>query len=222
MEYTVIRSKRKTIAIYVRGNAVTVRCPLRASLEEVDGIVKRNKKWILKRLCEENKKTETRENFSLTYSDSISVLGKPHILSISKGSFNGRDGDIIYLPPGLDHEGIMNACRHIYRSLAKSYFQERADFHSKSMGVSPAAVKVSDAKKRWGSCSAQKSINLSWRLMMTDPDTVDYVIVHELAHIYEMNHSKKFWKIVEKILPDYKARQKKLKTLTEKVDSEGW
>ena len=90
------------------------------------------------------------------------------------------------------------------------------------MNVTPIAVKVNSAKTRWGSCSGRNSINFSWRLIMADDDVIDYVIVHELAHIKEHNHSDRFWAVVASVLPDYKMRQAKLKILQKKLASEDW
>ncbi|MDR2568929.1 MAG: M48 family metallopeptidase, partial [Oscillospiraceae bacterium] len=74
----------------------------------------------------------------------------------------------------------------------------------------------------WGSCSAKKSLNFSWRLIMADEDVIDYVVVHELAHLIEMNHSVRFWAVVERVLPDYRERQKWLRELQRKLNVEDW
>jgi predicted metal-dependent hydrolase len=76
------------------------------------------------------------------------------------------------------------------------------------MGVNVSKVKLSSAKKSWGSCSSLGNINLNWRLVKAPMQVVDYVVVHELAHLKQMNHSPKFWYEVQKIIPDYqKCRQ---------------
>lgn len=85
------------------------------------------------------------------------------------------------------------------------------EYYSAKMGVSPSGVSINSAKTRFGSCSSKKKLNFSCRLALYPKEAVEYVCVHELAHITEMNHSKKFWQIVEKYLPDYKERKKLLK-----------
>ena len=99
------------------------------------------------------------------------------------------------------------------RDKAAAVIPERVAFYAKLMGVTPAAVKINGAKTRWGSCSGKNSLNFSWRLMLCEPDAVDYVVVHELAHIREHNHSPRFWAVVAEVLPDYKARRKMLREL---------
>ena len=85
------------------------------------------------------------------------------------------------------------------------------EFYSSKMGVTPSGVSINSAKTRFGSCSSKKKLNFSCRLALYPIEAIEYVCVHELAHIMEMNHSKKFWQIVEKYLPDYKERKKLLK-----------
>lgn len=85
------------------------------------------------------------------------------------------------------------------------------EYYSAKMEVFPEKVSINTAKTRFGSCSSKKSLNFSCRLALYPIEAIEYVCVHELAHLIEMNHSKKFWQIVEKYLPDYKARKKLLK-----------
>ncbi len=90
------------------------------------------------------------------------------------------------------------------------------------MDVKPIKIGITSAKTRWGSCSGKNSVNFSWKLIMADDKTIDYVIIHELTHIKQHNHSKKFWNIVESIMPDYSEQKKKLKILGEKLNKENW
>ena len=97
------------------------------------------------------------------------------------------------------------------KALAKAELPRRTAYFAKIMGVTPTSIKITSAKKRFGSCSGQNGICYSWRLMLYPKEAVDYVVVHELAHIRQKNHSPAFYKEVAKILPDYKAREKLLK-----------
>lgn len=97
------------------------------------------------------------------------------------------------------------------RALAAAELPRRVAYFAEIMGVQPTGVKITSAKTRFGSCSGKNSLCFSWRLMLYPPEAVDYVVVHELAHIKEKNHSAAFYKVVESVLPDYKARVKMLK-----------
>ena len=90
-----------------------------------------------------------------------------------------------------------------YRNQAKFYITNRAIEISKNLKIPINKVSINGAKTRWGSCSIRKNLNFSWRLVLAPKQVVDYVIVHEIAHIIEMNHSDRFWGIVRKILPNY-------------------
>lgn len=95
---------------------------------------------------------------------------------------------------------------------AREYIPKRVEYYSSIMGVTPSNVSINKAKSRFGSCNSKKRLNFSCNVMRYPYEAIDYVIVHELAHIKELNHSKKFWAIVASIMPDYKERQKILKT----------
>lgn len=94
---------------------------------------------------------------------------------------------------------------------AKKVIPERVDYYSDILGLKPTAVKITKAKKRFGSCSSKNSLCFSCYLMLYPPEAVDYVVVHELAHIKHHNHSKSFYNLIEKYMPDYKQREKLLK-----------
>lgn len=97
------------------------------------------------------------------------------------------------------------------RARAAETIPKRVAFYSKIMGVQPSGIKITSAKTRFGSCSGKNSLCFSWRLMLYPPEAVDYVVVHELAHIREKNHSPAFYAVIAAVLPDYKAREQLLK-----------
>jgi predicted metal-dependent hydrolase len=126
------------------------------------------------------------------------------------------------IPPGLTAVQIKQVCVQLYRMLAKRDLGSMVHDFAKRMSLTPSAVKISNSKARWGSCSVRRNLNFSWRLIMADDEVIEYIIVHELAHIAELNHSTRFWSIVESAIPDYKAREKRLKELYEKLCAENW
>ena len=90
------------------------------------------------------------------------------------------------------------------------------------MLVLPNTIKITNARKRWGSCSSDGNINISWRLIMASDTIIDYILVHELSHLVEMNHSARFWSVVESVLPDYKKRRAELRAFQNKLTYENW
>ena len=98
-----------------------------------------------------------------------------------------------------------------YRKEARRRITERAAYFAEKMGVDYGRIAIKAAKTRWGSCSAQGNLNFHWKLILMPPAILDYVVVHELAHRIEMNHSPRFWAQVERILPDYRERRRWIK-----------
>jgi predicted metal-dependent hydrolase len=220
--YTLIRSKRKTVAIYIRDGCLEVRAPLKMPKHSIERFVISKEKWITDRLTMSREHSKRREMFALNYGDTVTLRGSEHAIIAKKGARAGFDGTVFFLSPDLVPEQIKSVCIQIYRRLAKAYISERVSYYAQKMSVTPAMIKITSAKNRWGSCSAKKSINFSWRLIMADDDAIDYVVVHELAHLAELNHSERFWAIVGNILPDYRERQKLLRELQQKLNTEKW
>lgn len=98
-----------------------------------------------------------------------------------------------------------------YREAAKEYFPKRAEFYAQQLGVSYDRIRIAEQKTRWGSCSSKGTLSFNWKLMLAPPKVLDYVVVHELCHLKEMNHSPRFWKLVEEMIPNYKEYRKWLK-----------
>ncbi len=223
MNYTIIRSKRKTMAIHITKDAqVQVRAPLQLSEHEIDNFVQSKEKWITKHLKIREQLLKKRLEFTLNYGDSVLLRGKDYKIKAVEGKYGGFDGESFYLPPNLSNENIKYTVIQIYKLLAKNILTQKVVSFAKVMNVTPTAVKINNAKTRWGSCSSKGSLNFSWRLLMGSDDIIDYVVVHELSHLKEHNHSDKFWAVVENVLPDYKIRQERLKALQGRLISENW
>ena len=170
IEYRLIRSNRKSLAIEVTKNLeVLVRAPYFLSQKRIENFLSERSDWIEKAKNRVKKRVETKIELS---SEKIEELRKE----------------------------------------AREYIPERLEYFSNLMSLYPSAVKITSATTRHGSCSSKNSICFSYRLMLYDKAAVDYVIVHELAHIKHKNHGKQFYALIEKFMPDYKERVKLLKT----------
>jgi predicted metal-dependent hydrolase len=221
-DYTLTRSNRKTIGLYVRNGSVEVRAPLKVPKADIESFVRSKQEWIEKTLARSAANAEKREAFALDYGGTVTYLGRERPIAARPGDRVGFDGSAFYMPPDLAPGQIKGACVQIYRMLAKRDLTAKTLAFAERMGVMPLSVKINGAKTRWGSCSAKRSINFSWRLIMADDDVVDYVVVHELAHITQMNHSPRFWTLVAAVLPDYEERQERLKELQARLNAEDW
>ena len=169
IEYKLCRSNRKTIAIQVRGQDVTVRAPQYVSEKSVEEFVCLKENWIRRHL-EENKASENKKSDGLN----------PHQKA------------------------------EMYEKARAVLGRKALDF-ARQMGVSFGRITIKEQKTRWGSCSSRGNLNFNWKLMLAPEEVQDYVVVHELAHLKEMNHSPAFYGEVEKIMPDYRLWQKWLR-----------
>ncbi len=98
-----------------------------------------------------------------------------------------------------------------HKRYARNIFEARVAYFQQFTGGSYNSISIRDQKTRWGSCSGRGNLSFNWRLILAPPEILDYVVVHELCHLTHMNHSKEFWELVGKVLPDYKDRRKWLK-----------
>jgi len=216
------RSNRKTISIYVHNGEVEVRAPISCSIKKIDEFVNNKWDWIADKLSIQIALLESKAAYakSLDYGSDIPVRGQMH--KIVDMTEIVTDGKCIYIPPNLHQMHIKAACINTMRHIAKVYLNDRVTFFAEQMGVKPRSIGITSARTRWGSCSASQRLNFSWRIIMGSDYVSDYVVVHELAHIMQMNHSPAFWKIVQDVLPDYKQRQLKLRELQNQLSMQGW
>jgi len=229
MKYTLIRQSRKTVGIYITKVGVEVRAPLRMPKAEIDAFVAEKEPWIVQKLTAQRKILEQKLAFTLEYGTMLLWRGREYpLLGDAAGVHTWLDEYGFHLPPNLDGDELREKLIRLYKNSAKTYLRERVRQYGNLMNLSPREVKISEAKTRWGSCAkhsvagknreAEYNINFSWRLMMAEDDVIDAVVVHELAHMREMNHSPAFYAIVKSVLPDYDARNVKLRQFGQRMN----
>jgi len=106
---------------------------------------------------------------------------------------------------------IRDSLRHWYNDHAAIRLKEKTNRFAKIIGVKPKSVTVKDYKTRWGSCSSKGDVSFNWRIIMTPHQIIDYVVIHELCHLLEHNHSPKYWRLLERHIPDYLEKRDWLK-----------
>jgi predicted metal-dependent hydrolase len=230
--YTIVRSaRRKTVGIGIApDNRVTVRVPLRFDERKIAGIVEEHSPLILKRMARNSERSARIGAREYADGEKFLFLGKSYLLERVKGC-NGvvlmDDRLCVGAPRAEDGDSgrIASRIARWYRAHALGIFIERVNRYRESLGVVPQAVKIKKLRSRWGSCSTRGNLNFNWLLVLAPIEVVDYVVVHELCHFIHPDHSAGFWKLVESVLPDYRARRKWLKTegftLTMDGNSEG-
>lgn len=113
--------------------------------------------------------------------------------------------------PDSDRLPLSEAERARYIGIARNIFTRKTEYYARLMGLTWGRISIREQKTRWGSCSSRGNLNFNWRLIFAPEEVVDYVVVHELAHLREMNHSRAFYSVVESVLPDYRRAQKWLR-----------
>lgn len=222
-DYTIKYSKRKTMGLYITKNAeIEVRVPNGTPQKVVADFVSQHQHWLNARRGAVAQQLAEQENFELKFGTRLLFLGQEFpLVSVDKPAF-GFDGQRFYAYAQMSTEELKASQIDIYRSLAQKVFGDMVEEMAKHMGLKPKAVKINGARTRWGSCSSAGNLNFSWYLVMAEEATIRYVVVHELAHLIEMNHSPNFWRIVEQVLPNYKAEREKLKLLQKKLSVQCW
>lgn len=223
INYTVTKAVRKTTAIYIhKDGSVEVRCPKNFPNGEIERFVKENLSAIERKVELALTDSRNRNAFCINPGDKLLFLGREYPLETVPVPRIGFDEKCFYVPESIPAADIKPALIKVYKKLATNLLRAKTEEYAQKMGVAPTAVKINSAKTRWGSCSGKNSINYSWRLVMACEPCVDYVVVHELAHIAEHNHSDKFWALVQQYAPDYEKQNKNLRALQKKLAAENW
>jgi predicted metal-dependent hydrolase len=207
----IIHSRRRTIALEVTHNAtLIVRAPLRTPAVHIEEIIRQKSSWILRKV-DEMKRRPLSPCHEYAEGELFLFLGRSYPLQIVENvSMTIERSDRLYVSSKLIPD-IRIQLKHWYREEARKEIQARCMWFSMKTGHVPATVRITDARQRWGSCTNKGRLNFSWRLIQVPPEIVDYVVVHELVHISQPDHSKKFWDKVRKIMPDYEQRRTWLK-----------
>ncbi len=209
--YHLVRSKRRTLALVIeRDGTLVVRAPLRMAEAEVRRFVEAKRNWIERKQAEAAKEAVIPHRF--VDGELFPFLGKllPLRLVPDPEPALVMDGHGFRLSRSRQADGRALFVDW-YRAQARNYIAARLEYFSHSHNMKPVGLRISSARTRWGSCSRKGTLSFTWRLVMAPPEVMDYVIVHELAHLHEMNHSPAFWALVEKMLPDYQQRRAWLK-----------
>ncbi len=204
------RSRRRSLGLEITQDALlVVRAPHRASLEYIQNVLLKKADWILKKQAQAQARKVKNPPKKFVDGENFYYLGKPYLLKLV-------DVDTISLTDYLEFPRIflLDAQQRLtqwYKRQASEKVKERVELYSKITGLAYSKIKISHAAKRMGSCSVNGNLNFSWRLVMAPLENMDYVVVHELIHLDERNHSRRFWNKVRAVLPDYKEKDSWLK-----------
>lgn len=204
-----IRTRRRSVGLQIgEDGALVVRAPRFLSLPKIQKVVDDNERWIRNKRVEWEEKKKAAPPKRFAEGETFLYLGKPLPLTIvetgerplrlSRGTFHlAREAQ----PSGREW------FFRWYRERAEKILPKRVSRLSGAHGLPYRSVRISNARKRWGSCSAKGDIRISWRMIMVPFPVLDYLIVHELVHVRIRNHSRAYWDRVERIIPDWKEKR---------------
>lgn len=220
VELRIVRTdRRKTLLIEVDNPVVTVKVPKTLSNKRLEALLMKRRIWIKDKLQKQEEMPPLRPK-EYVNGEAFAYLGRTYRLKIVDGSNDDpvklRKG-YLEVPVAKEecHEGressIKDSLTEWYSSHALTRLKNKCSRYAKALGVEPASIKVDDYKTRWGSCSSSGNLSFNWRIILAPHSIVDYIVVHELCHMLEHNHSDRYWKHVANIIPNYKECREWLK-----------
>jgi predicted metal-dependent hydrolase len=214
-DFEVKRSaRRKTLCLQIRDGHVQVVVPTRTPERQINALVNKHKDWVRKKLGEQLARPKAPPK-AYVDGEIYGYLGQDYRLKIVDGApwpLERVDQELVAtLPARLVGEArttkVKARLHEWYLQAALEQFQERTEVFSRRLDVTPTSVKVKSYKRRWGSCSTSGEISYNWRLVIGPAEVMDYVVVHEVSHMLEHNHSPAFWRIVKDLMPNYREQQ---------------
>lgn len=198
------RARRLRLSVSRLGGQVEVVIPAGVGPDEARRFAADNRGWIMKAV--RGSASQIRPRFG----DVFPLEGHDLVLRRAVGKTEEAEG--AHLSLACDEADLPRALGALCRKLARARLHASVGNHAGRLGLPIPPFRIKDTSSRWGSCSARGNLNFSWRLVMMPPGILDYVAAHEVSHLIELNHSPDFWRIVERLCPQYRDRRKWLRT----------
>ena len=210
VEYRFVRRRRRTLGISVDGNGMSVAAPMRAPWRDIESFLRDKERWILGKLADWARAPRPRVLRGAT-GESLPLFGRPLLLEVRESP--GRavrqhyDRLVVSAP---EPRRALDALVGWLKSKALESLLPRMDFFASQLGVRAPVLALSSGRSQWGACTEGGTIRLNWRLVHLEPALADYVVAHEVAHLMEMNHSKRVWRLVSSLYPGWREARERL------------
>jgi len=188
VEYRFVRRRRRTLGITIDADGLKVSAPLRAPWRDIEGFVREKERWILAKL------------------DEWAVAPRPAVLRGVRGERLPLFGKMVELERD---DSLQNLLKWL-KAAALEALRPRVAHFAALLGLPAPRLRLSNARTQWGVCTEDGTIRLSWRLVHIEPALADYVVAHESAHLVELNHSPRFYRLLESLYPDWPAARERL------------
>jgi predicted metal-dependent hydrolase len=209
IEYRFLRRKRRTIGLTVDARGLTVAAPRRAAWRDIESFIRDKERWILAKLLEWSAAAPA-PVLEAKSGDTLPLFGEPVVLEVCEGGRAVRHeaGRLVVNAPAPRR--VAEILVGWLKNAALESLVPRVEHYAAALGLPAPCVGLSSARSQWGVCSQRDGIRLNWRLVHLEPTLADYVVAHEVAHLKEMNHSKRFWEQVTKLYPAWREAREEL------------
>ena len=215
IEFSLVRSRRKTASIYIeRDGHVSILVPDKLTDRQVEALLESKRKWIYKSLAEWQDLNARRVHREYVNGEGFLYLGRSYRLKLVSDLAEPlmlKDGYFCLRTNNGSLTDADAAFKAFYRAKGDVRIPPRVAYYQAKMDVEPKAVRVIELKHRWASCSPGGNLNFHWKCMMAPLTILDYIVVHELAHLVYPNHTKAFWNELDKVMPDFQERKEWLR-----------
>ena len=209
VEYRFARRRRRTLGITVDAGGLRVAAPLRAPWREIEAFLRDKERWILGKLDEWSRLPHGTVLHAAS-GEFVPLFGVPRLIELRHGRRRVEHDDLRIILTVPRRSRPLDVLVKWLKHQALEAFRPRAAHYAAALGVPAPRVSLSNARTQWGVCSESGSIRLSWRLVHLDPALADYVIAHEVAHLVEMYHSRRFWSLLGRLSPGWRAMRERL------------
>jgi len=209
--FLLVRSARRTMGLEIQPNAtIVVRAPRRAALRQIYHFVESHNDWIERKLAQVLARSKPKPK-EFVHDEEFLFLGQTCRLYLTDASapsvsFDGRL--LLSKTSLLQARGVI---LDWYKNQARNVIGERVDVHATMMRCQPTGIRITSPRRRWASCGAAGGLNFNWRIVMGPLEVIDYIVVHELAHLKHRGHGRDFWDFVANFFPSYRISRQWLK-----------
>lgn len=206
----IIRTHRRSLCLTItKDGDLVVRAPKKMNMNDILKYICEKEKWIASKQKEIQTKLSINRDI-LNY-DKLYFLGKKYGIAKTQGIRKIELSENNFIVPNIEDCDLIPKLKRWYIKQSEKILKERLEYFANIMQIDYASIKICNSKSRWGSCDSFRNIQLNFRLILLPHKAIDFVLIHELAHIIEFNHSKEFYKVIQTIMPSYKLQQKILK-----------
>ncbi|HEY8069058.1 MAG TPA: SprT family zinc-dependent metalloprotease [Burkholderiales bacterium] len=212
VEFRFERRHRRTIGIRINEHGLSVAAPMRAPWREIEGFLHEKSRWILDKLAARAAAGKPLVIFGES-GESLPFFGREVVLTVAQGrrATALKDTELHLSHPQPHRRGaVRKQLLGWLKARALDMLAPRVAHYAARVSLPPPPLKLSNARTQWGVCMSSGRIRLSWRLVHLDPELADYVVAHEVAHLVELNHSERFWALVEWLYPHWREARERI------------